>query len=105
MSAGMVDVLPKEQMWRLGFDEGFPGFWFSSTRVEGDIWLDFSVNSTNGAYDYLVARAMIGKPELYGLLRKTTRDRYVARINQIVSEMNAAVLAFKFDHTSYGVGA
>jgi hypothetical protein len=48
---------------------------------------------------------MIGKPELYGLLRKTTRDRFVARINQIVSEMNAAGLAFKFDHTSYGVGA
>ena len=99
----MVALLPDEQMRALGFTDRFDGFWFSSNCVEGDVWLDFTVNKITGRYDEFVSHAMIGQPEYYGRMIPKSRERYIARINKIVADMNAGGLAFKVDHRAYGV--
>jgi hypothetical protein len=105
MSAGMVDVLPDEEMRNLGFHEDFAGVWFASFTVWNGIWLDFAIDKATGQYDELVSYAMTGQTEYYGRMIPATRNRYMDYINTIVAVLNAGGLALKVDHTSYGVGA
>jgi hypothetical protein len=105
VSAGIVAVLPDEEMRNLGFHEEFEGVWFASFTVWDGVWLDFAIDKATGAYNAVVARALTGQTEYYGRMASTTRDRYVGYINTIVGLMNVSGLALKVDHRAYGVGA